>query len=811
MDQLDPPKQTESSDKPVLTRLAGAGMVDPMTDRGRRKRIRLRCRGAVQGVGFRPAVHRLATGLGLSGWVLNGPDGVTIEVEGLDSDVEAFARRLPSSLPPLARLDSAEREEVPCLSEVGFTVRPSELGPRRRALVPADAALCAECRADMEDPGNRRHRYPFTTCTNCGPRFSLVHSLPYDRERTSMACFPLCPECLREYEEPLDRRFHAEPVCCPACGPRLLLRDAHGWLEAEGHAAVDGARYALAAGAIVAVKGLGGFQLGCRADSEEAVARLRERKRRPAKPFALMVRDLDAARRTVFLSSEDEALLRSPRAPVVLAPHKATSAVVAAVAPGLSDLGVMLPTTPLHVELFRGAPFESLVMTSGNHSEEPICRTNREALDRLKSLADHVLLHDRDVVRRVDDSVVRSGPDGPAVVRRARGYVPDPIGLPVESPEPVLALGGYLQATSCLAVGGEAFLSQHVGDLDGDPARSFLEEAALGLEAFLEVEARVIAVDQHPDYPSAWLGERLAASRGGRLIRLQHHLAHAAAVLAEHERFPHGEGSALAISLDGTGHGPDGTSWGGEWLFLRGRGTWRRLAHLEAIPLVGGEKAVEEPWRVAAAALAMAGQKAILSKLPMATLVSERDLDSVAGLAPQGSWPVATGAGRLFEAAGALLGLCARNTWEGEAAARLETLAASGPEAAPWPEVGLEEAPGAPGLPSARLLAAAALRAASGEDLQAVASGFHATFCRLAARLTRAVAPAECRTVALGGGCLVNRLLRAGLGAALEREGFAPLLPRAVPAGDGGLAYGQAVLAAVALADGLDGWLLEDA
>jgi len=794
----------------MLTDMAVAGMVEPMAEAGF-KRTRIRCRGAVQGVGFRPAVHRLASKLGLSGWVLNGPDGVTIEIEGPGSSVKTFARRMPSSLPPLARLDAMEQEDVAVLGETGFRVLASELGPRRRALVPPDAALCADCREDMERPDDRRRHYAFTTCTNCGPRFSLVHALPYDRERTAMACFPLCRDCRGEYEDPSDRRFHAEPVCCPRCGPHLILRDAEGEVAAEGPASLQSAREALAGGAILAVKGLGGFQLACRADSEDAVRRLRERKKRPTKPFAVMERDLETARRLVVLSPEDVALMASPRSPVILAPRRPEAPVVASLAPGLLDLGVMLPTTPLHVELFRNAGYDSLVMTSGNLSEEPICRTNREALEHLKGVADFFLLHDRDVVRRVDDSVIRSGPFGPAVVRRARGYVPEPIALPAESPEPVLALGGHLQVTACLAVGSEAFLSQHVGDLDGEPARRFLEEVATGLEEFLEVRALAVAVDQHPDYPSAWLGENLASLRGGRLLKFQHHLAHAAAVLAENGAFPKAGESALGLSLDGTGYGPDGAAWGGEWLLVRGDCTWKRLGHLQPMPLVGGEKAVVEPWRVAAAALGLAGERQLLAKLPISGLVTLEALDTVAGLASRQGWVLASGAGRLFEAAGALLGLCARNDWEGEAAAKLESLADSGPEAKPWPETELEGSPGSPRVPSIHLLACAARRAAGGEDLQSVASGFHTTFCKLAARMTREVAPEGFRIVALGGGCLVNRLLRRGLSVALEHKGFEPVLPRLVPPGDGGLAYGQAVLAAAALAKNLEAWLLEGA
>lgn len=766
-----------------------------------RRRVRVRCRGAVQGVGFRPTVHRLATELRLGGRVANDPDGATVEVEGTGERVERFVDLLPRRLPPLARLDAFEVEAVEPLGEREFTVIPSRLGRRASALIPPDAALCADCRCDMEDPANRRYRYAFTTCTNCGPRLSLVRQLPYDRVRTAMACFPLCADCGTEYRDPADRRFHAEPVCCPACGPRLWLARPSGDEVATGPEALAAAREALRAGRIVALKGLGGFQLACRADDEDVVAALRERKRRPTKPLAVMVPDLGAARALVRLGGEETALLSSPRSPVVLAPRLDRCRVALGVAPGLDDLGVLLPTTPLHVELFRGGTLPPLVMTSGNLSEEPICRGNREALDRLGTVADLFLLHDRDVVRRVDDSVVRATPVGPVVVRRARGYVPEPLPLPEPTPEPVLALGGFLQVTACLADGAQAVPSQHVGDLDSEAARVFLEEVVAGLEELLETRARVVACDLHPDYPSRWLAERLASERGGRTLPVQHHLAHAAAVLGEHGRFPEAEKSVLALSLDGTGYGPDGTSWGGEWLEVRGDLRWHRLGHLAPLPLVGGETAVREPWRVAAAALAREGAADLLPRLPLADQVRADRLLDVARLAAR-RWPDATGAGRLFEAAGAMLGLCATNTWEGEAAARLEALASSTGEVASWPECRLD--PGAATLPSGRLLTAAARRVVAGESLTEVAAGFHATFCRLAVELTVGFAGSGRDAVAVGGGCMVNRRLLAGLSSGLAAAGFEPLLPRRLPPGDGGLSYGQAVVAAVALARGVE-------
>jgi len=764
-------------------------------------RVRLHCIGAVQGVGFRPTVYRLATELGLAGWVANDARGAVLEVEGPDEAVDRFEHSLREQLPPLARLDGLTRETVPVTGDTGFVVRASEPGPRAGALVPPDAALCADCRGEMEDPSDRRARYPFTTCTNCGPRFSLVHRLPYDRHQTSMACFPLCPECATEYADPADRRFHAEPVCCPRCGPRLWLAGPEGQELATGENALAAARELLAGGGILAVKGLGGFQLACRADSASAVVRLRERKLRPSKPFAVMVRDLERARSVVELTPEDEALLGSARAPVVLAPARRPSVVTDEVAPGLEDLGILLPTTPLHVELLRDPSLPPVVMTSGNASDEPICRGNREAVERLGRLTDAFLLHDRDVVRRVDDSVVRSADDGAFLVRRARGWVPDPIELPVAADRPILAVGGHLQVTACLAVAGQAFLSQHVGDLDTEPARDFLHEVIEGLEDFLQVRAEVIVADCHPDYPSRELASRLADERGVELLEVQHHLAHAVGVLAEHDRVPGPGEHVLAIALDGTGFGPDGSAWGGEWLELDGELDWARVAHLELLPLVGGERAVREPWRVAVAALAAAGRLDALDRIPLARTVPCERLHEVGRLASHPSWPRASGAGRLFEAFGALLGLAPVNRWEGEAAARLESLAAAATPEPRWPEVALpSDRPGV--LPSVALVAAGAERLLAGEDPGQVAEGFHATFAELAAELSERSAPAGGRTVALGGGCLVNRRLRSLLADRLTRRGLEPLLPRRLPPGDGGLAYGQAAAAALARARG---------
>ncbi len=768
-------------------------------------RLRLRCRGAVQGVGFRPTVHRLATAAGLSGKVWNDPGGATIEVEGEEPGVRAFARNLPLSLPPLARLDQLEIAEIPPAGDSIFEVVTSQKGRPTGAAVPPDAAICAACRRELEDASDRRFGHPFITCTDCGPRYSLVHSLPYDRPRTSMGCFPLCPRCSSEYTDPTDRRFHAEPVCCPECGPRLWLANAAGTELAEGTKAVDLAAEALNDGLIIALKGLGGFQLACRADLADTVDRLRECKRRPTKPFAVMVADLGAAGALVDLQKADKDLLTSPRCPILLAPCRVGTGVAENIAPGMEDLGILLPTTPLHLLLFCRLGNHPLVMTSGNASDEPICKGNREALDRLGAIADLFLIHDRDVVRRVDDSVVRTSDEGPFLVRRARGWVPEPLQMPEAAPEPVLAVGGHLQVTGAVVRGDQAVLTPHIGDLDTDEARTFLREAIEHLEDLMEIQAEVLVADAHPDYPSRWLAEELVDRRGGRLIEVQHHLAHAASVLAEHRRFPINGETALVMTMDGTGWGPAHSAWGGEWLLVRGDLSWQRAGQLEPMTLVGGEAAVREPWRIAVAAVASTGAAAVLNHTPMARMIAPGRIEQISRLTEGQAWPLATGAGRLFEACGALLGLAPVNSFEGEAAIRLEAHAASIAPPDPWEEI--PPLKGSTVLPSLGLLAAAAHRAADGEPTERVAAGFHATFSRLAGSITARIIETHGKpaTIAATGGCLVNRRLRRGLG----DEIAAPvLLPTRLPPGDGGLAYGQAVLASTCLARGCNAAVL---
>lgn len=779
------------------------------------ERIRLSCEGVVQGVGFRPAVARLAARLELAGNVSNGPDGARIELEGRGEQLNQFLQQLPAVLPALARLDGMCCEALPLAGEETFAIRSSTIGSGR-ALAPADTRICAACRREQNDPADRRFHYPFISCTECGPRFSLIESLPWDRKRTTMRQFPLCAECLREYHDPGDRRFHAEQLCCPACGPRLWLlerpelatgvpRQGGARRREEVERVLARTRALLREGAVLALKGLGGYQLCCRADDAAAVLELRRRKHRPSQPFAIMVPSLAAARRLVELDPKDEALLSSPEGPILLAPARRGTPVCDAVAPGLRDLGVMLPTTPLHAELFRDPDPGVLVMSSGNRSGEPICRRDEIALERLGSLCDGILLHDREIRRRVDDSVLRTSAAAPAMVRRSRGWVAQPLKLPVDGGRAILALGAHQQVTACLAVGARAFPTQHVGDLDSADARGFLRETAAGMEDFLGRRADCVAVDAHPDLPGGRIGELMAQERGCPLVRVQHHLAHLAAVLAEHDCWPT-ENSVAGILLDGTGWGSDGSLWGGEWLELDADLTWSRAGSLESVPLVGSEAAIREPWRVLCAVLEREAQRSTGPKRQLLEGCMSRvapdpgKLDKLLQLCSRPVWPLSSGAGRWFEAAGALLCGRGHNRYEGEAAAWLEALARGG-HVRPGSD-GIEIEPDDEHLPRLKLgglLAGIACDRASPAESAAT---FHASFCRAVAEMSRRLWSGRHEWVALGGGCLVNRRLRIGLEREMNAAGFRVLMPQRIAAGDGGLAFGQCALAAAWLAAG---------
>ena len=760
------------------------------------ERRAIRVRGAVQGVGFRPFVFRLARDLGLAGWVLNDAEGVSIEVEGEVEALASFERRLRADAPPLARVDrleAAARTRV--AREHGFRILASRGGAVTTA-IPADSATCDDCLGELFDAADRRHRYAFINCTQCGPRYTLTKRLPYDRAQTSMAEFAQCPLCLREYTDPASRRFHAEPNACPACGPTLALVDAHARpIEGDPIAA---ALELLRAGAIVAIKGLGGFHLACDALNAAAVARLRERKHRDEKPFAVMAASLASAAPWVRAAAAEEKLLQSRERPIVLLPMQPGGAErLASVAPGLDALGMMLPCTPIQFLLFHeaagrpagaewlhGAHELLLVMTSANPGGEPIVTDNAEALARLDGIADAVLLHNRDIVARCDDSVLKLGAGGaPQFVRRARGYTPAPIKLPRSGPS-VLATGAWLKNTICITRGDEAFLAPHIGDLDNGATCGALVEAVQHLCGVLDVRPQAVAHDLHPDFFSTRFALDFAAARSLPTHAVQHHHAHVAAVAAEHGF----DGPLLGLALDGVGLGDDGAAWGGELLAVDGA-TFRRLGHLSTLAMPGGDAAAREPWRMAAAALHRIGRGAEIGSRfagrPAADAVASmlaRDLRS----------PPTSSMGRWFDAAAALLGVRETSAYEGQAAMLLEARAGAASNAcdAELDELVAVLADG--DLDPTALIA----RLADEDDARRGAILFHHA---IAAGLARWVAAAAAstgrRTVALAGGCFMNRLLTALVVERLAAHGLVVLQAQQAPPNDGGIALGQAWVA----------------
>jgi hydrogenase maturation protein HypF len=708
------------------------------------ERRRIRVAGIVQGVGFRPFVHGLATRNGVGGFVLNDGEGVVIEAEAEEDALDAFAVGLRDEAPVLARVDRLTTEALAPLGDREFAIRASA-ATGRTALIPADVATCDDCLRELFDPSDRRYRYPFVNCTNCGPRFTIVRAVPYDRPNTTMAGFPLCHDCRREYEDPANRRFHAEPTCCPVCGPRLSmsLEDAAGLLRGGG---------------ILAVKGLGGWHLACLAADERAVARLRARKLREDKPFAVMTAEPELL---AELAPGEAELLASRERPIVLARARAGAPVAESVAPGSPWLGLLLPYTPLHHLLLAGVG-EALVMTSGNRSDEPIATGDDEARERLGGIADAFLGHDRPIHRRCEDSVVRAG----LPVRRSRGFAPASIPLPVPARRPILAAGAELKCTFCIARDRDAFLSPHLGDLDGELAyRAFRNDIRLYLD-MLGLEAEVVAYDLHPEY----LATKWALEQDAELVGVQHHHAHAAACLAEH-----GEtGPALALVFDGTGWGTDGTLWGGE-LLRCDLASFERVAHLRPVPLPGGEAAIREPWRTAASYLELAHRPVPFARWP---LVRE---------SLRVNAPLSSGMGRLFDAAATVLGLREEVTYEGQAAVELELLAGD-TQAAPY-EWRFGDGPA--------LIAAVHDDVVAGRPPAEVAAAFHETLAAASARACADVAGEG--TVVLSGGSFQNLRLLASTRARLEEQGFRVLAHRLVPPNDGGVSYGQAAVAAALL------------
>ena len=752
-------------------------------------------RGVVQGVGFRPFVHRLATGLGLAGWVNNSSQGVLLEVEGPRPQVESFLLRLEAEKPPRSFIQSLEASWLDPAGYKNFQIKASEAGGERTALVPPDIATCPDCVREILEPGNRRYLYPFTNCTNCGPRFSLIEALPYDRANTAMKRFALCPQCRAEFDNPLDRRFHAQPNACPACGPRLELWNCRGQTLQLGHQALVAAAEAIRQGGIVALKGLGGFHLITPAHDVAAVRRLRELKHREEKPFALMFPSLPAARKECEISPLEERLLRSPEAPIVLLRHGgAPSALSPEIAPRNPCLGVMLPYTPLHHLLMAQLAFP-VIATSGNMSEEPICIDEQEALRRLGSIADLFLVHNRPIVRAVDDSVARVMMGRELVLRRARGYAPLPVVLREGEGAPaILAVGANMKNTVALAVGRQVFISQHIGDLENLPSFEAFVRVGADLQKLFAAEPSIIAADAHPDYLSTQFAAELVAGHPAlRAVSVQHHGAHVLACMAENELEP----PVLGVAWDGTGYGLDGTIWGGEFLLVTETSIQRR-AHLRPFPLPGGEQAIKEPRRIALGLLReIFGEDAFASATwPPGMAFSDSELAVLKIMLREGlNSPLTSSVGRLFDAVAALADLRQRVFFEGQAAMELEfsmegietdeaysfKLADSGgPDDAPFildwqPVVESVLADLKRGLPA-------------GE----ISTKFHNALVEAIIGAARRVGQ---RQVALTGGCFQNRYLTERAVRRLEQEGFRAYWHQRVPPNDGGIALGQ-ILAA---------------
>jgi hydrogenase maturation protein HypF len=759
-----------------------------------RRRARVRVTGTVQGVGFRPYVYRLAGELGLSGFVLNDARGVLLEVEGRGAVVGEFLARLSVEAPPLAVLERVSVDDLDPAGGDRFEIRASPRGEAADAPVTPDTATCSECLSEMLDPADRRHRYPFINCTNCGPRFTIVRGIPYDRQFTTMAAFEMCERCRREYEDPADRRFHAQPNACPECGPAVALLDGVGEPLAAGGARdlVERAAWGLRDGAILAVKGIGGFHLACRADDERAVGTLRSRKHREDKPFALMVGSHDSARALVALGSRELELLLSPQRPIVLAPRLPGAPVAASVAPDAGELGVMLPYSPLH-HLLLADVGAALVMTSGNVSDEPIAYDDEDAIERLSGLADVFLVHDRPIETRTDDSVVRpllvAGRERSAFLRRSRGYVPASLALGGGTERQLLACGAELKNTFCLAKGERAWVSHHIGDLENyETLRSFTS----GIEHFkrlFAVRPAAVAHDLHPEY----LSTKYALEQHDlEPIGVQHHHAHLAACLAEHGL----EGPAIGLIFDGTGYGTDGTVWGGEVLY-GGLAAFRRVGMLLPVRLPGGARAIRQPWRMACAWLHASGGLEAEPPETLAEHVRATDWRQVSALIERGTAsPVTSSMGRLFDAVAALCGIRAEVNYEGQAAIELEHACDPGASGR-YP---LALTPGEDGLlvldprQTIRAIVADIHREARPG---VVASRFHATIATVAVEAA-VLAAAEQKTelVVLSGGVFQNRRLLSLVGDGLAATGLRVLIPEKLPVNDGGISYGQAAVAA---------------
>jgi hydrogenase maturation protein HypF len=764
--------------------------------------------GVVQGVGFRPFVHRLAIRHGLNGWVRNEAGEVRIVAEGPARPLEAFVRSIEAEAPPLARIDRLSAVPVPVRHLTDFRIEESTDAADRRQPVSPDVALCAACERELYDPADRRHRYPFITCTDCGPRFTVIGAMPYDRERTSMRVFVQCDACLAEYRDPGDRRYHSETNSCAACGPRVWVEEPgdrgivgsadrrivglagappSGGQAARDSEAVHAAAEALRSGKIVAIRGLGGFHLAVDATDESAVVRLRGRKAREAKPLAVMVRTVEDARRLGDVGPEEALLLTSPERPVVLLRRHPDAALTPSVAPGLDTVGVMTAYTPLH-HLLLDLVGRPLVMTSGNLSEEPIATSLDDARRRLGGIADLFLMHEREIVARYDDSVVRIAAGGPVLLRRARGYAPLPIPLPVPAPRPILAVGPHLKNTFALAHGASAYVSQHIGDLENLETLEHFRDSLRMLGRLFRIEPEVVVRDLHPGYLSTRVADDLGLEP---VLAVQHHHAHVAAVAAEYGVTE----PVIGVAYDGTGYGDDGAVWGAE-IFVADLATYDRRCQLRYAPLPGGDLAARQPWRVALGYLSLQpGAERAFAMALEGVPTAERALAGQQ-LARGLNAPLASSMGRLFDGAAAVIGARQRSFYEGQAAMELEALAGThGGVELPLPVI--ESGDGRFQLDPLPLLCALGELRARGSAVEALAAGFHDAVAEATADVVGRLADATGITqVAIGGGVFQNARLMTSLVARLEARHLRPLVPRLLSPNDGAISYGQVAVAA---------------
>jgi len=740
-------------------------------------RLRLVLKGVVQGVGFRPLVYRLARRLDLKGYVLNSEEGLVIEVEGEEERLEEFIRSIRNSPPPLSRIDEVRIERLEPKRYGEFLILESTQGERREVVVPKDVAMCEECRREILDPADRHYLYPFTNCTNCGPRFTIITDLPYDRKNTTMSVFPMCEACRKEYEDPLNRRFHAQPTACPNCGPRIFVADREGrilagdWLRLTWTLLLEGK--------IGAIKGIGGFHIACDATNGKTVSLLRQRKGRDAKPFALMMRDLNTVRRYCVVSEKEESLLLSREAPIVILRRKGGS-LPRSIAPNLDTLGVMLPYTPLHFLLLSG-PLDVLVMTSGNYTDLPIVKDDGEAFERLYGICDFFVIHERAIENRCDDSVLQVIGDEVQLIRRSRGFAPEPIKVKRRTTKNILGMGGEMKNNFCILRKEEAYLSQYIGEIDSFEAEEYLKAAIETLKRMLKTPIDVVAFDAHPGYSSSSIAKELPAEVH---LPVYHHHAHMTSVLAEN-----GLEQAIGVILDGTGYGPDGHLWGFEFL-LGGYTHFERLFHLAYVPLPGAEWAIKEPWRVATSyLLTYLGEEGAAFAVD---LFGEERVELVRKMLEMGfNSPLSSGCGRLFDAVAALLNVCLKNTYEGQAACELSELAERGT---------CEDFYGYE-IEADAILPHVILRGVlkdirSGLPRELISLRFHNSIAQLILDLaTRIRRERGLDVVVLSGGSFQNRYLLRKTKQLLKSGGFSVFSNRLVPPNDGGISLGQALIA----------------